>query len=91
MAHLGGVGSPSVVSADMSETAQPVTLSTRSAAAPGPPLDPADARKAIRAAEAALLDDRRELSAAEIAKSSMEIAAKICIYTNSNFHFEELG
>lgn len=66
MAHLGGVGSPSVVSADMSETAQPVTLSTRSAAAPGPPLDPADARKAIRAAEAALLDDRRELSAAEI-------------------------
>ena len=23
--------------------------------------------------------------------TSMKIAAKICIYTNDNFHFEELG
>ncbi|MBM4222565.1 MAG: ATP-dependent protease subunit HslV [Gammaproteobacteria bacterium] len=32
-----------------------------------------------------------ELSSLEIAKKSLEIASKFCIYTNSNFVFEELS
>jgi ATP-dependent HslUV protease subunit HslV len=32
-----------------------------------------------------------KLSAREIVEQSMAIAAKICIYTNDNFTFEELG
>ncbi len=51
----------------MSETVQPVTLSPR----PGPvvalpPLEADEARRVIRSAEVALLDERRQLSAAEL-------------------------
>lgn len=43
-----------------------------------------------RSAATALLENTT-LSAREIAKKSMAIAGKICIYTNDNFIFEELG
>ncbi len=42
------------------------------------------------AAATALLHNTK-LSAREVAEQSMQIAANICIYTNSNFAFEELG
>ena len=42
-------------------------------------------------AAASALFAHTKLSAPEIARSAMGIAAKICIYTNDNFHFEELG
>ena len=54
----------------MSETHQPVTLGSR----PGPaassrePLSADAARSAIRAAETALLDERRQLTDAELAE-----------------------
>lgn len=53
----------------MSETTQPVQLTPRRApaAASRPPLSAEAARAAIRAAEAALLDERRQLTAEEIA------------------------
>ncbi len=53
----------------MSDTSQPVSLSPRPApAAPAaPPLSAAEARAAIRSAEAALLDERRQLRADELA------------------------
>jgi ATP-dependent protease HslVU, peptidase subunit len=43
-----------------------------------------------KAAGTALLLNTK-LSAKEIAEKSMSIAGKICIYTNENFTFEELG
>lgn len=53
----------------MSDTLQPVSLSPRPAAAAAsrPDLEPAAARAAIRAAETALLDERRLLTADELA------------------------
>ena len=42
------------------------------------------------AAATALLHNTK-LSARQVAEQSMQIAADICIYTNSNFAFEELG
>lgn len=42
------------------------------------------------AAGTALIDNTK-LGAREIAEAAMTIAAKICIYTNDSFHFEELG
>ncbi|MBX3283797.1 MAG: biotin synthase BioB [Acidimicrobiales bacterium] len=53
----------------MSDTSQPVSLSPRPAPATSalPPLAPAEARAAIRAAEEALLDERRQLTADELA------------------------
>ena len=52
----------------MSATMQPVSISPRPAPARAsrPPLDAAAARQAIRAAESALLDDRRQLTAEEL-------------------------
>ena len=44
---------------------------------------------ALSAARALL--DHSELGAQEIAKSSMKIAADLCIYTNDNIIFETLG
>ena len=32
-----------------------------------------------------------KLDARHIAEAAMKIAANICIYTNDNLHFEELG
>jgi biotin synthase len=54
----------------MSDTLQPVTLSRRPAhaATSRPPLSTDDARRAIRAAEVALLDERRQLTAEELAE-----------------------
>lgn len=43
-----------------------------------------------KAAATALLENTN-LSAREIAEKSMDIASRICIYTNRNFIFEELG
>jgi len=53
----------------MSDTLQPVSLSPRPAPARSSrePIGPAEARQAIRAAEAALLDERRQLSSDELA------------------------
>jgi ATP-dependent protease HslVU (ClpYQ) peptidase subunit len=31
------------------------------------------------------------MSAREVTEAAMKVAARICIYTNDNFHFEELG
>lgn len=64
---MGCPQAPSLVSVAMSETVQPVTLSPR----PGPvvalpPLEADEARRVIRSAEVALLDERRQLSAAEL-------------------------
>jgi ATP-dependent HslUV protease subunit HslV len=42
------------------------------------------------AAATALLHNTK-LNARQVAEQSMQIAANICIYTNSNFAFEELG
>ena len=42
-------------------------------------------------AAASALFAHTTLNAREIAEAAMTIAAKICIYTNDNFHFEELG
>jgi ATP-dependent HslUV protease subunit HslV len=42
-------------------------------------------------AAATALIDHTQLSAREVAEAALNIAAKICVYTNSNFHFEELG
>lgn len=39
----------------------------------------------------AYLDQENDLSAGEVARRSMQIAADVCIYTNSNFVVEELG
>jgi biotin synthase len=54
----------------MSDTTQPVSLSRKPAPARGsrPPLDREVARQVIRAAEAALLDERRMLTADELAE-----------------------
>ncbi len=54
----------------MSDTLQPVTLSRRPApaATSREPLSGDDARRAIRAAEVALLDERRQLTAEELAE-----------------------
>ena len=38
----------------------------------------------------AYLDCAKELSAKDIALKSLEIASSICIYTDSNFTFEEI-
>jgi ATP-dependent HslUV protease, peptidase subunit HslV len=43
-----------------------------------------------KAAAAALMENTK-LSAREIVEKSMEIAGRICIYTNLNLTFEELG
>ena len=43
-----------------------------------------------KSAATALIENTK-LSAREIVEKSMEIAGKICIYTNLNFTFEELG
>jgi len=43
-----------------------------------------------KAAAAALLENTN-LSAREIVEKSMKIAADVCIYTNENIAFEELG
>ncbi len=43
-----------------------------------------------KAAATALLDNTK-LSAREIVEKSMQIAGKICIYTNENIVYEELG
>ena len=53
----------------MSDTSQPVSLTRRAAPATStlPPLSAAEARAAIRAAEEALLDERRQLTADELA------------------------
>lgn len=37
------------------------------------------------------LKENTELSAAEIARKSLEIAASICVYTNDNIIVEEIG
>ena len=42
-------------------------------------------------AAATALIDNTELDAKAVAEKAMQIAAKICIYTNANVHFEELG
>lgn len=42
------------------------------------------------AAATALLKNTK-LSAREVAEEAMAVAAKICIYTNSTIHYEELG
>ena len=42
-------------------------------------------------AAASALIDNTDLGAREVAEKAMRIAAKICIYTNDNIHFEELG
>lgn len=42
------------------------------------------------AAASALLEHTK-MGAREVAEASMKVAARICIYTNDNFHFEELG
>ncbi len=42
-------------------------------------------------AAATALTRHTELSARDVAEQSMEIAAKICIYTNENITYEELG
>ena len=54
----------------MSDTLQPVQISRKPAPATGSrePLTPEDARRAIRAAEVALLDERRMLTAEELAE-----------------------
>jgi ATP-dependent HslUV protease subunit HslV len=39
----------------------------------------------------ALSENAKNLTAKEIAKKSLEIASEICIYTNNNFIFKELG
>ena len=44
---------------------------------------------AVSAASA--LYEHTALNAREIAEAAMRIAAKICIYTNDNLYFEELG
>src|ERR1041385_5495497 len=46
---------------------------------------------AFALAAATALIRNSKLSARAIAEQSMEIAGKICIYTNNNFTFEELG
>ena len=46
---------------------------------------------AFALAAARALSNFTELSAREIAQEAMQIAAKICIYTNENFVVEELG
>lgn len=43
-----------------------------------------------KAAARALLDSKSDLTAKEIAKRSLEIAADICIYTNNNITIEDL-
>ena len=43
-----------------------------------------------KAAAVALMDNT-ELSAREIAEKAMSIAGRICIYTNENVNYEELG
>jgi len=43
------------------------------------------------AAARAYLECAKDLSAREIALKSLEIASSICIYTDSNFTFEEIG
>ena len=54
----------------MSATLQPVSITSRSTSTQPslPDLDPASARRAIRAAEVALLDERRQLSADELSE-----------------------
>jgi len=42
-------------------------------------------------AAATALIENTDLDARKIAEEAMNIAAKICIYTNANVHFEELG
>lgn len=42
------------------------------------------------AAASALLNHTR-MSAREVAEAAMSIAGKMCIYTNQNIHYEELG
>ena len=42
-------------------------------------------------AAARALKENTELSAAEIARKSLEIAASICVYTNDNIIVEEIG
>lgn len=42
-------------------------------------------------AAATALIENTDLDARKIAEEAMGIAAKICIYTNANIHFEELG
>ena len=42
-------------------------------------------------AAASALYEHSQLDAREIAEAAMKIASKICIYTNDNLHFEELG
>ena len=44
---------------------------------------------AVAAATALMLHTK--LDARHIAEAAMKIAANICIYTNDNLHFEELG
>jgi hypothetical protein len=68
--RLGWSEPPSVVSGPMSTTAQPVSFSPRPGAARAsrPALDAAEARRIIRAAEVALLDERRQLTAEELAE-----------------------
>ena len=43
-----------------------------------------------KAAASALIENT-DLGARAIAEKAMAIAARICIYTNQNFHYEELG
>jgi len=43
-----------------------------------------------KAAASALIENT-DLDARAIAEKAMAIAARICIYTNQNFHYEELG
>ncbi len=43
------------------------------------------------AAARAYLDCAKDLSAKEIALKSLEIASSICIYTDTNFTYEEIG
>lgn len=45
---------------------------------------------ALAAARALVRGAGEELSAMEVARISMEIAAEICPFTNTNFHFEQL-
>ena len=42
-------------------------------------------------AAASALIEHTDLDARKIAEEAMKTAAKICIYTNDNIHFEELG
>lgn len=42
-------------------------------------------------AAATALIEHTELDARRVAEEAMKTAAKICIYTNDNIHFEELG